>query len=143
VSRVRFLAPTVLLHFAWQWVIFAWHCFCRGDAWRAYYSLFSARSEEEVAWRLCAPSRFQFFRRRAGSMASERGELRRWLNKTRVESSEGDRRAATTRMGIEENWLPRGPVLSSMRGACIEGAGALASRLASLGPERRSLQSCV
>ena len=76
-------------------------------------------------------------------MASERGELRRWLNKTRVESSEGDRRAATARMGIEENWLRRGPVLSSMRGACIEGAGALASRLASLGPERRSLQSCV
>jgi hypothetical protein len=62
VSRVRFLAPTVLLHFAWQWVIFAWHCFYRGDAWRAYYSLFSAGSEEEVAWRLCAPSRFQFFR---------------------------------------------------------------------------------
>ena len=61
-SRVRFLAPTVLLHFAWQWVIFAWHCFCRGDAWCAYYSLFSAGSEEEVAWRLCAPSRSQIFR---------------------------------------------------------------------------------
>jgi hypothetical protein len=77
---------------------------------RLHGAFFSAGSQEEVAWRLCAPLVFNFF-----------GLERVCACSARLESSEGDRRAATARMEIEENWLRRGPVPSSMRGACIEG----------------------